>query len=138
MILDSSKQFSLQSPYFDKMRKELDAYISKAFSIMDKKEMNASKISLTIDIITDKAQVNDERAPLGVREAVLPRIDYKIGFRTEAKAEHKDAVGGAGHEVVRDDYGNYYVLSKEEASGQMSIFNGFDEVDKEFPEEDEE
>lgn len=138
MYFDSNKRFSLDSSYFDKMRSDLDTHIRRAFAIMDKKDISGAKIGLAIDITTDRDKVRDDKAPLGVREAVVPHVGYKLTFKLEAKGEVKGDVVGGGHEVVRDDSGDYYILTKDEASGQLSLFNGFAEVDNEFPDDDEE
>lgn len=137
MTIDRNKKFELNSPHFAKMREDLDAHIRKAFAIMDRKEMSGAKIGLVIDITTDHNEVKDNNAPMGVREAVTPHVAYKLTFKLEAKSESKNDIVGAGNEVVKDDYGDYFIISHEEASGQLNLFNGFADVDKEFPEEDE-
>lgn len=138
VFIDKNKKFELSSPYFENMHKDLDAHISRALAIMDRKDMSGAKIGLVIDITTDRKKVNDDNAPLGVREAIMPHVGYKLTFKLEAKSESKDDIVGAGNEVIRDDIGDYFIVSTEEASGQLNLFNGYAEVDGEFPEENDE
>lgn len=139
MLIDQNKKFELNSPHFQKMREDLDAHIRKAFAIMDRKEMSGAKIGLVIDIMTNHNEVKDNNAPMGVREAITPHVAYKLTFKLEAKSESKNDIVGAGNEVVKDDYGDYFIISHEEASGQLNMFNGYDELpnDEEEAAEDE-
>lgn len=137
MRIDRNKRFELKSPYFAKMREDLDAHISRAFNIMNDKNMSGAKIGLVIDIATSREKFKDENDPTEYREAIVPRVDYKLTFKLEAKSENKEVVIGAGNEVVRDSIGDYYIIPHEEANGQMSMFNGYADTDDEFPEEDD-
>ena len=44
----------------------------------------------------------------------------------QSKAEKRDDVVGKGHELVKGG-ADYYIVTKEEASGQLNMFNGYDE-----------
>lgn len=132
MHIDPKKRLSLYSPHFDEMCKELDAYITRVFNIMEAKNTKAATIALKIDFNVLEEKVSCENSPTGEREALIPHIGYKIAMTMQSKAEHKGDVVGKGHEVIQDGTA-YYIVTKEEASGQLNMFNGFDE----FPDEND-
>lgn len=123
-MYDSKKMVTLDSPYFDVMRSDLNRYIGEALRAMDEKHMSAANIGLKIDIQTMRKTVNDENAPTGERDALLPDITYKINLTLQAKADDKGDIVRGGHELVKDRSGVFYILTTEEASGQMSFFDG--------------
>ncbi len=139
MLIDPKKEFSLNSPFFAKMREDLDAYIRKAPMLMETRHTEACSIALKIDVAYEKTPINDDNSPTGKREAMVPNVGYKLVLTMQAKAERKGDVVKHGHELVQDDSGKYYILSQEEASGQLNMFNGFDELpdDEEETAEDE-
>ena len=59
---------------------------------------------------------------------MIPNVTYKLTMSMQAKAERKGDVVRAGHELVQDDTGSYYVLTAQEASGQLNMFNAYDEL----------
>lgn len=128
MHIDPKKRLSLYSPHFDEMRKDLDAYITRVFHIMEAKDTKASTIALKIDFNVLEEKVSCENSPTGEREALIPHIGYKIAMTLQSKAERKGDVVGKGHEVIQDG-ASYYIVTKEEASGQLNMFNGYDELD---------
>lgn len=132
MNIDPKKRISLSSPLFDKMKSDLDAYIRNMFPLMESKNSLAGTISLKIDFAILEDEVSCENSPTGKREAKIPHIGYKLLLSMQSKAERKDDVVGKGHEVIKDG-SSYYIVTKEEASGQLNMFNGYDE----FPAEDE-
>ena len=127
MNIDPKKRLSLYSPHFDEMRKELDAYITRVFHIMEAKDTKAATIALKIDFNVLKDKISCDNSPTGEREAIIPNIGYKIAMTLQTKAEHRGDVVGKGHEVIQDGM-TYYIVTKEEASGQLNMFNGFDEL----------
>ena len=140
MHIDPKKKLSLYSPHFDEMRRDLDAYITRMFYIMEAKDTKAGTITLKIDFAVLEEQVKCENSPTGEREALIPHIGYKIAMTMQSKAERKGDVVGKGHEVIQDGAA-YYIVTTEEASGQLSMFNGYDELpdaEDEVDENDEE
>lgn len=127
MNIDPKKRVTLSSPLFDKMRNDLDAYITKMLPIMEAKNSLAGTISLKIDFAILEDKVKCENSPTGEREARIPHIGYKLVLSMQSKAERKDDVVGKGHEVIQDG-ADYYIVTKDEASGQLNMFNGFDEL----------
>ena len=84
--------------------------------------------------------INDN-APFGQREALVPDITYKVALTLQAKADTKGNIVRSDHELIRDDDGSFYIVTTEEASGQLSMFNGYDELpdaEDEVDENDEE
>lgn len=127
MNLDPAKRISLSSPLFDKMKSDLDTYIRNMFPLMESKNSLAGTISLKIDFAILEDEVSCENSPTGKREAKIPHIGYKLLLSMQSKAERKDDVVGKGHEVIKDG-ASYYIVTKEEASGQLNMFNSFDEL----------
>lgn len=128
MKIDERKEFTLNSPFFEKMREDLGQYINKAPKVMEARHAESCSIALKIDIALDGTKVKDENAPTGEREAIIPNITYKLAMTMQAKAQRAGAVVRDGHELVQDDTGKYFILTKEEASGQLNMFNGYDEL----------
>ena len=142
MRIDPKKELTLNSPYFDVMRDDLAQYINKAPKVMEARHAESCSIALKIDIAFDETNVKDENAPVGERKAIIPNITYKLAMTMQAKAQRAGAVVRDGHEIVQDDTGKYFILTKEEASGQLNMFNGYDELHNEddapLPGEDQE
>lgn len=126
MNIDPKKRVTLSSPLFDKMRHDLDVYITKMLPSMEAKNSLAGTISLKIDFAILEDEVKCDNSPTGTREAKIPQIGYKLVLSMQSKAEHKDDVVGKGHEVIQDGT-DFYIVTKDEASGQLNMFNGFDE-----------
>lgn len=130
MNIDKKKQISLESPYFDAMRTDLDRYIRSALSAMEAKGIDSGSVALKIDFATIKETIKCENSPTGERVAVTPHIGYKLTLAMQAKSERKGDVVGKGNEIIRDRSGAYYIVSKDEASGQLNMFNCYDEFDQ--------
>ena len=128
MMFDSKKRVNLDSPHFDSMKTDLNRYIFAALKAMDEKKMSAATIGLKIDIQTIHKTIKDDNAPVGQREALVPDITYKVALTLQAKADTKGNIVRSGHELIRDDDGSFYIVTTEEASGQLSMFNGYDEL----------
>lgn len=126
MHIDPRKKVTLSSPIFDKMRSDLDVYITKMLPIMETKNSLTGKISLTIDFEIIEDAVKCENSITGVREAKIPLIGYKLALSTQSKAERRDYVVGRGNEVIQNG-ADYYIVTKEEASGQLNMFNSYDD-----------
>ena len=141
MMFDSKKRVNLDSPHFDSMKTDLNRYIFAALKAMDEKKMSAATIGLKIDIQTISKTIKDDNAPVGQREALVPDITYKVALTLQAKADTKGNIVRSDHELIRDDDGSFYIVTTEEASGQLSMFNGYDELpdaEDEVDENDEE
>lgn len=128
MMFDSKKKVNLDSPHFNDMKTDLNRYICAALNAMDEKKMSAATIGLKIDIQTIHKTIKDDNAPVGQREALVPDITYKVALTLQAKADTKGNIVRSGHELIRDDDGSFYIVTTEEASGQLSMFNGYDEL----------
>ena len=128
MMFDSKKRVNLDSPHFDSMKTDLNRYIFAALKAMDEKNMSAATIGLKIDIQTIHKTIKDDNAPVGQREALVPDITSKVALTQQAKADTKGNNVRSGHELIRDDDGSFYIVTTEEASGQLSMFNGYDEL----------
>lgn len=128
MMFDSKKKVNLDSPHFNDMKTDLNRYICAALNAMDEKKMSAATIGLKIDIQTIHKTIKDDNAPVGQREALVPDITYKLALTLQAKADTKGNIVRSDHELIRDDDGSFYIVTTEEASGQLSMFNGYDEL----------
>ena len=145
-INDDKKRLNLESPYFDRMRTDLNAAINSAVNTMLRKEINSGTVALKLDIALIPQTVPDDNAPTGTRSAVPIKIAYKVAVTLQSKAELKgDVVKDLKHELVQDDTKAFFILNSDEASGQLNMFNGYDELpadnsddDDELPGEDEE
>lgn len=126
--IDPEKKIHLYNRDFDEMRNVLDVTLQRLIARMLAKEMSTGSITLKMDIELDKTVIADDNASTGTRPAIHPEIDYKITF----EMKHKDSVDGeiipkGSDELLMDDDGNFFLVSKEEASGQLSMFNTWDE-----------
>lgn len=137
MTIDSAKRVSLYNPCFADMRRDLDIAIEQTIARMDRQDVANGAITTKIEIDMERKTIKDDNSPAGVREALQPRATYKISVVMQTKGEAKGDVIGVGNELVRDDDGAYYVLSREEASGQLSMFNCYDELSKDDDEMEE-
>ena len=137
MMIDPKKRVSLYNPCFDDMRRDLDIVIGQTIARMDRQSIVNGTITTKIEIGMTREKIQDDNSPTGEREALHPRATYKISVVMQSKGEAKGDVIGGGNELVKGDDGDYYVLSKEEASGQLSMFNGYDELPQDDEQEDE-
>lgn len=128
MIL--KKRISLSNPFFDEMKSKLDVYIQEILPAMERKDSMSGSVSLKIEFQVIKDKIHCENSPTGIREAKMPNVTYKILMDVRSKAEHKDTIIGRGYEVIEDEDG-LYIITQEEASGQLNMFNEFDEFQKE-------
>lgn len=138
MKIDEIKKVSLQSKYFQIMRTDLDQYIQAAIRNLDEKKLSGATIGLKIDLSIMKNKVEDENAPTGVRDSVRPSIKYRIGLTLQSKASRNGDVTNYDTELVQDDTGAYFMLTKDEASGQLNMFNSYDELPQDADMEDAE
>lgn len=128
-INDNNKRLSLNSPYFDKMRLDMDAAIHGAVNSMLCKEINSGTVALKLDISLIPRTIPDDNAPTGTRDALPIKIAYKVAVTLQSKAELKDdVVNDLNHELVQDDTKAFFIVSTEEASGQLNMFNSYDEL----------
>lgn len=138
-INDDKKRLNLESPYFDRMRTDLNAAINSAVNAMLRKEINSGTVALKLDIALIPQSIPDNNAPTGIRSAVPIKIGYKVAVTLQSKAELKgDVVKDLKHELVQDDTKAFYILNSDEASGQLNMFNGYDELPSDGPDDDDE
>lgn len=130
MIIHSNRMADLSNPLFDDMKIRLNEAFKKAIAGMDLRNMNSSTVALKIDIETDRTSIKDENAPIGSREALQLGISYRITTDMRATASTKGNVtpNARSYELVQDDTKRYFILPSEEASGQLNMFNGYDEL----------
>ena len=134
--IDSNKKVTLYNHEFDEMRHALDMTLQTTFKSMLAKNMTGASIGLKIDISLIKQVVNDNNAPTGTREALRPDINARIVAAMQQRVDKKVGVVGktSNVELLVDDSGDFFFVTKEEASGQLSMFNSWDEF-KEAAEE---
>lgn len=127
--IDPEKQITLYNKEFDVMRNDLDVAIQKTLPKMFHKGINLASVTLKIEIGTIKQDVIDNNAPTGTREQVKVVMAYKVSTELKSKEEAKGSVVSLGDkkELLVDDSGRFFLVSSEEASGQLSMFNSFDE-----------
>jgi len=127
--IDPEKQITLYNKEFDIMRNDLDVAIQKTLPKMFHKGINLASVTLKIEIGTIKQDIADNNAPTGTREQVKVVMAYKVSTELKSKEEAKGSVVSLGDkkELLVDDSGRFFLVSSEEASGQLSMFNSFDE-----------
>lgn len=120
---------SIYNPIFDVARNELDINLNGIIHEMVDKDMNSGSVTLKIDINTSKDVINDDNAPMGTRPAMNIEIAADVSSTIQKKGKVKVDVLTRGHqkELVMDDNGELNIVSREEASGQLSMFNSWDE-----------
>ena len=138
MFIDEKKRVTLDSPHFAEMRTDLNRYISGALRSMEEKNMSSATIGLKIDLILVHKTIEDDNAPTGERDALVPDITYKLALTMQAKADTKGNVVRSDHELVEGDEGSYYIITTKEASGQLNMFNGYDELPEDEADEETE
>lgn len=126
--LDPEKKISLYNRDCDEMRSVLDKAMQNVMKVMLRKGLDSSAITLKINIDLNRDMVNDDNADLGERPAIHPEMDYKITFVMQEKGSvDGDIIPKGSDELLVDDNGDVFLTSKEEASGQLSMFNSYDE-----------
>lgn len=127
--IDSAKKVTLYNPEFDEMRHALDVTLQKTFKSMLASNMTGATIGLKIDISLEKQVVTDNNAQTGQREAMKPEINARVVSAMQRREDKKCKVVGrtSNVELLVDDTGDFFFVTKEEASGQLSMFNSWDE-----------
>jgi hypothetical protein len=125
-------KISIYNPAFDVMRNELDINLNGVIAEMVEKDMSSGSVTLKIEVTTSKDIINDDNAPMGTRPAMNIEIDADVSSVIQKKGKTKVDVITRGHqkELVMDDNGQFFIVSREEASGQLSMFNSYDEYKK--------
>lgn len=126
-IMDDAKRVNLYGQYFEDMREDLNAAILEAMASMYRKDISESTVGLRINIEALRACTSDESAPNGVRERIIPDISYKVTLTLHTKSERKGNVVSPDHEITRDESGAFFILTKQEADGQIGIFDTLEE-----------
>ena len=80
-------------------------------------------------VSTMKDVINDNNAPMGTRPAMNIEIGADVNYSIQSKGSCKvDVINKAAQkEIVMDDNGTHHIVSRDEASGQLSMFNNYDE-----------
>lgn len=126
--IDPAKKIHLYNRDFDEMRNALDTVLQQTMARMLGKEMDSGSITLKIDIGFSRDVIKDDNADTGTRPAIHPEIDYKINFSMQQKGSVDGEIIPMGSdELLVDDNGDFFLVSREEASGQLSMFNTWDE-----------
>lgn len=127
--IDSNKKVTLYNHEFDEMRNALDMTLQTTFKSMLAKNMTGASIGLKIDISLIKQVIKDDNAQTGQREALRPDINARIVAAMQQRVDKKVGVVGktSNVELLVDDTGDFFFVTKEEASGQLSMFNSWDE-----------
>lgn len=129
ITFDKDSKISIHNPYFRVALNELNIALQGVVSEMVEKDLSSGTITLKIDVNTAKLVVDDDNAQMGTRPAMSIEIGAKVAYVLQSKGEAKADVVSRGdqRELVIDDEGTYYIVSKDEASGQLSMFNSWDE-----------
>lgn len=129
ITFDKDAKISIYNPCFNVTRNELDIALRRAVAEMVSKDLNAGSITLKIDVTTEKHVVEDDNAQMGTRPAMSIEIGAKVTYVLQSKGEQKvDVITRKNEkELVIDDDGVFYIVSRDEASGQLSMFNTWDE-----------
>lgn len=137
--IDPSKKLTLYSQEFDEMRNNLDLTLQTTLKAMIAKNMDAAAIGLKINVDLIKVDLADDNAPTGTRPAMKPEITARIVSAMQQRVDKKcNVIGRASKkEILIDDDGNMCLVSEEEASGQLSMFNSYDEYVEEAIDGDE-
>lgn len=127
--IDSNKKVTLYNPEFNEMRNALDTTLQATLKSMIAKNMTGASIGLKIDISLIKQVIKDDNAQTGQREALRPDISARIVAAMQQRVDKKVGVIGktSNVELLVDDTGDFFFVTKEEASGQLSMFNSWDE-----------
>ena len=129
--LDPEKKIHLYNRDFDEMRNALDVTLQHLMAKLVAKELDSGTVTLKIAIDLNRDMVNDNNAPMGTRPAIHPEMDYKIGAVAQEKfGIDGDIIPKGSDELLVDGEGGFFLVSKEEASGQLSMFNTYDEYTK--------
>jgi len=126
--LDPEKRIHIGNRDFDEMRVMLDRVLQQTMNKMLDKELDSGAITLKITIDLNRDVINDNNAPMGTRPAIHPEMDYKVGAMVQEKfGTDGEIIPKGSDELLVDDNGGFFLVSKEEASGQLSMFNTYDE-----------
>ena len=125
-------EISINNPDFDVMRNTLNITMNGVIDEMIEKELNSGTVTLKLTFSTMKDVINDNNAPMGTRPAMDIEISGDVSHVIQSKGKTKvDILTRANQkELVIDDNGELHVVSREEASGQLSMFNSYDEYKK--------
>ena len=132
ITFEKDSKISIYNPSFDVVRNELDINLRGVVAEMVEKDQSSGSVTLKIDISTSKDIINDDNAPTGTRPAMNIEIDADVSHMIQSKGKTKVDVITRGHqkELVMDDNGELHIVSRDEASGQLSMFNTYDEYKK--------
>lgn len=120
---------SLYNPSFETMRNDLDINIQQVIAEMVEKGIFAGSVNLKIDFILGKVRISDHKAASGSRDSLMVQADYKVVHGVQSKFETKGTAISSRDpkEITMDNLGNLYMVSPEEASEQLSMFNSWEE-----------
>lgn len=122
-------EISINNPDFDVMRNTLNITMNGVIDEMIEKELNSGTVTLKLTFSTMKDVINDNNAPMGTRPAMNIEIGADVNYSIQSKGSCKvDVINKAAQkEIVMDDNGTHHIVSRDVASGQLSMFNTYDE-----------
>lgn len=129
--IDPEKKIHLYNRDFDEMRNALDITLQQLMAKLVEKDLDSGNVTLKITIDLNRDVVQDDNAACGTRPAIHPEMDYKIaGVAQEKLGIDGEIIPKGSDELLVDNDGYFFLVSKEEASGQLSMFNSWDEYMK--------
>ena len=123
---DENTKLSIYNPVFEVTRNELNIALKDAVAEMIAKGMTGSSVTLKIDISAIREAIVEPHTSMGSREGISIEINAKVAYELKYKNEVKLDVVNGDRELVLDPAGQYYMVSHEEAAGQLSFFSNWD------------
>ena len=123
---DENTKLSIYNPVFEVTRNELNIALKDAVAEMIAKGMTGSSVTLKIDISAIREAIVEPHTSMGSREGISIEINAKVAYELKYKNEVKLDVVNGDRELVLDPAGQYYMVSHEEAAGQLSFFGNWD------------
>ena len=136
MNFSEEAKISFANPVFDVTRNTLNATLQNLVDEIVEKNLNSGSVTLKINISTESVIINDNNAQMGTRPAMCVEIGADISYAMQQKGSCKvDVIPKAAEkEIVMDDSRTTHIVSRNEASGQLSMFNTWDEYKKDIEE----
>ncbi len=136
MNYSEDSKISFANPVFDVTRNTLNATMQNLVDEMVEKGMNSGSVALKISFNTESVVINDDNAQMGTRPAMCVVIGTDIAYSMQQKGSVKiDVVPKAAEkEIILDEGRTTRIVSRKEASGQLSMFNTWDEYKKDIEE----
>lgn len=122
------KKISLYNRDFEETREALDMCIKETMRQLLIKDLEAGTVTLKIDFKINRDEIEDADAPTGTRMALHPEAKAKVSFTLQHKGNvDMDVIPKGSDELLMDSTGGAYLVSREEASEQLTRYNNWDE-----------